>query len=55
MTLEVGNHQYTIEELEAMNIPETDQFLLFGAPISEIKKVRKSITTWIKLESIFKK
>ena len=55
MTLEVGQYQYTIEELEVMNIPETDQFLLFGAPLSEIKKVRKSITTWVKVESIFKK
>ena len=48
-----GHYEYFIEDLEKLQYSEAQQTLLFGAPLSEIKKNRKTLVTWHKVEGIF--
>lgn len=51
-TLKSGHYEYTIEELEKLNFTPHQERLLFGAPLSEIKKHRKTLVTWHKVDTI---
>jgi len=51
--LESGHYEYTIEELEKLQLTPHQERLLFGASLSEIKKHRKTLVTWHRVGDIF--
>ncbi len=50
--LESGHFEYTIEELEKLDLTNYQQVMFFGAPLFEIKKHRKTLVTWYKVHEI---